>query len=204
MRIALPCALVVAIAATGACGGSQVSPDQQERPAPPDRLMVTTKAGARFSGPAASIDIRFLNPTPEPDVEVAVSASGTGGRTWAMQVTPRSDFLRTFTLAADVIDRPLQPGYAGVQAASPGGDTSLASSGLVRLRLEGGRMTGEVVSNDERFAATFEGPFVATCAIPAAGTAPQSSATETPALVVDERFESPLCKPYAALRGGQR
>jgi hypothetical protein len=204
MRIALPYALFVAIAATGACGGAQVSPDKQERPAPPDRLMVTTKAGARFSGPAARIDIRHVNQSQPPDVEVAVSASGTGGRTWAMQATPRPDFLRTFTLSADVIDRPLQPGYAGVQAASPDGDTSLASSGLVQLRLEGGRIAGEVVSNDERFAATFEGPFVVTCAVPAGATAPQSSATETPVLVVDETFESPLCKPYAALAGGRR
>jgi hypothetical protein len=198
MRIVLPCALFVTIAAIGACGGTQVNPDNGERPAPPDRLMVTTRASARFSGPAARIDIRHVNPSKQPDVEIAFSASGNAG-TWAIQATPRSDFLRTFTLSANVVDRPLEPGYASVQVASPDGAATLASSGLLQLRLQSGRIAGEVDSNAELFAATFEGPFVVTGAVPAGATAPQSSATETPALVVDETFESALCKPYAAL-----
>ena len=53
--------------------------------------------------------------------------------------------------------------------------------------------------------ATFAGEFVVTCAVPGASiraSAPTpGGAGAHPTLVVDEKFESALCKPYAGLAG---
>lgn len=201
----LSCTLIVVIVGAGACERRQVNRDE-ERPAPPDRLVVTTKAGTRFTGPAARIDIRHRRAAKPPDVEVAFSASGIAGRTWAMQAMAPSEFLRTLTLTAQVVDRPLEAGHASLQVTFPDvDDASLASSGLLQLRLERARLVGEVSGASDEFAAVFEGPFVVTCAIPTLSIAPGPSSEQTqPALVIDERFESAPCKGHAALAGWSR
>jgi hypothetical protein len=61
---------------------------------------------------------------------------------------------------------------------------------------------------DDALAAKFEGPFVVTCAVPAssmAGAAPMpSTGGGRASLVVDDKFETALCRPYATLGGWSR
>ena len=172
--------------------------------APPDPFVVTTKAGARFTGPAARIDIRRVSEAERPDVEVAFSASGGSGRTWTAQSIAPSAFLDTLTLEARVTDGPLKTGDASVQASGGGGEAATAPAGWLRLSVARGRLSGEAGGMSDELAATFDGSFVVTCAVPATSletSAPSSGGNGAPTLIVDEKFESSLCKPYAALGG---
>jgi hypothetical protein len=67
---------------------------------------------------------------------------------------------------------------------------------------------GEARRVDDERMATFEGPFVVTCAVPAAlitqGAPAPSTEQVPPTLVVDEHFESASCAPYATLGGWSR
>jgi hypothetical protein len=118
------------------------------------------------------------------------------------------DFLETRSLTARVVNRLLEPGTASVQVRLTTADATAATSGLLSLRLYGGRLVGETSRMSDEFAAQFEGPFVLTCAVPASLTAvgaPASIAKDTPStLIVDETFESALCQPYAAVGGWSR
>jgi hypothetical protein len=198
--------MIIVIAARE--GPQWMAGPENEQPAPPDQLVVTMKAGMRLTGAAARIDIKHLDVAKAPGIEVASSASDSLGRTWTIQAMAPSDFLETFTLSAQVVDRPLEPGKASVQLSLPGADTSFASFGLLKLRLQAGRLVGEVSGVDDEFSAEFEGPFTVTCAVPAASIAAEVpvSASENglPILVVDEKFESTLCKRYATLAGRPR
>lgn len=169
--------------------------------APPDRFMVTTNTGMRLTGAAARVEIKYLDVARAPKVEVFLSASDSVGRTWASQARVSSDFLETLTLFAQVVDRPLQPGNAGVQVSRPGADASFAPSGLLKLRLQAGRLVGETSGMKDQFSAKFEGPFVVTCSVPAASMGAEAPAPTSenalPTLVVDQKFESALCKRYA-------
>ena len=197
--------LLIAALSLEGCRETTVGP-QDEGVAPPDPFVVTTMAGARFTGPAARIDIRRVSEAATPDVEVTFSASGNSGGTWAAQSMVPADFLETLTLVAPVVDGPLELGKAVVQGSQAGGETSSARSGVLRLSIRAGRLTGDTSGMDDRLAATFNGSFVVTCAVPAASigvTAPTAGAGRGAGttLIVDEKFESPLCKPYAALAG---
>jgi hypothetical protein len=63
---------------------------------------------------------------------------------------------------------------------------------------------------DDEHAARFDGPFIVTCAVPGTAAAaevapPTPSAGEAPpALMVDDAFESALCRPHATLGGWDR
>ena len=203
----IACTLLVATLAVGACHQSPVNPDG-ELPAPPNQFVVTTKAGAPLTGPAARIDIRYVDAAQPPAVEVSFSASGGSGRSWSVLSAAPPDFLKTLALTARVVDGRIVPGTASVQAGIGNAEGVAASAGLLSLRLHAGRLMGETSRMDDEFAATFEGPFFVTCAVPAAlltGEAPAASAADTqPTLTVDERFESALCRPYATLGGWAR
>jgi hypothetical protein len=195
--------------AAAALGGSQWTAGlKNEEPAPPERFVVTTHAGMRFTGAAARVEIQPLDTARAPEIEVVLSAADSLGRTWAVQLMAPSDFLNTLTLSARVVDGPLQPGTANVQTSLPGADASFAPSGLLRLRLQAGWLVGEARGMTDEFSAEFEGPFVVTCAVPAAsmavGAPAPTSENALPTLIVDERFESTLCKPYKALAGRSR
>lgn len=170
--------------------------------------MVTTNAGMRLTGAPARVEIKYLDVARAPKVEVFLSASDSVGRTWASQARVSSDFLETFTLSAQVVDRPLKPGNASIQVSRPGADASFAPSGLLNLHLQAGRLVGETSGMRDQFSAKFEGPFAVTCAVPAAsmavGAPAPTSENALPTLVVDEKFESALCKRYATLAGRSR
>jgi len=206
MREAIACTMLVATFAAGGCGQATVGPDG-ELPAPPNQFVVTN-AGTQLTGAAARIDIRHVDAAKAPDVEVTFSASGGSGRTWSALVAAPPDFLQTLGLTARVVDGPLGPGTASVQARRDDAEGAAAPAGLLSLRLYAGRLMGEAGRMDDELAATFEGPFVVTCAVPGAlmaGDAPASSAATTrPPLTVDEAFESALCRPYATLGGWSR
>lgn len=192
-----------------AAGGFRCTPGQHnEQAAPPDRFVVTTKAGIRLTGAAARIEIKHLDAAKAPEVEVVLSTSDSSGRIWAVQSTPPLDFLEALTLSARVVDRPLKLGNASVQVSLPGADASFSPSGLIKLRVQAGRLMGEASGMNDKFSAKFEGPFVVTCSVPAASMAAvapsPTSGTALPTLVVDEKFESALCKRYAALAGRSR
>jgi len=207
MRKACACTLIVVTLALGGCRQTAVGPDA-ELAAPPNQFVVTTKAGTQLTGPAARIDIRHVDAAKAPDVEVTFSASGSPDRNWSVLSAAPPEFLKTLSLTARVVDAGLAPGTASVQVRLDDAEGTAAPAGLLSLRLYAGRLMGEASRMDDVFAATFEGPFVVTCAVPAAlmaGGAPASSADDTrPTLTVDEAFESALCRPYATLGGWSR
>jgi hypothetical protein len=196
----IACTLLIA---TGAgCHRGPLAPGD-EVAAPPDQFMVTTAAGV-LSGPAARIDIRHVDPSKPPDVEIAFSASGSSGRTWSVMLIAAPDFLQTQRITARVVDGLLREGQASVQVGAAGANVSAADSGLVSLSLHAGRLSGEARRVPDGFAADFEGPFVVSCAIPASSDAAAPApvaGSPFAALVLDDRFESTLCRPFAGLRG---
>jgi hypothetical protein len=179
------------------CGCVGASPPAGERPAPAGQLAVTTEAGTRFSGPPARIDIRFDNEG-TPSVELAMTVADADNRTWALQASLQATALDSQILQAQLVNRPLQAGDATVQLSSQGSEPVTAAGGQLRARLQAGTIQGDVLGTTASLAASFAGPFVVTCAAPIAG-APAPTAGNAPALVVDEKFESQACKPYAGL-----
>src|SRR5262249_25305765 len=109
----LVAAALVALAAAG-CQQPAGAPGI-ERPAPPGQFAAATSAGVRFAGPAARIDIRYVDPAGQPAVEVMFSAAGGAGETWSVQAAAPAAFLETQALTARVVDGPLAPGTATVQ-----------------------------------------------------------------------------------------
>jgi len=204
MRKAIARSLLISAIAAGGCRPSVIDPNS-ERAAPPDQFVVTTKAGMRLTGPAARIDVRHVVPAGTPEVEVFFSASGGSGQTWSVQSVASPDFLETHSLTARVVDGLLGPGKASVQMRPATADTTAATGGMLSLRLSAGRLVGDTSRMSDELAAAFDGPFVVTCAVPASpaggeAPAPAPIAQETrPTLIVDEKFESALCQPYAAL-----
>jgi hypothetical protein len=172
---------------TGCMGGASPPGD---RTAPPGPLAVTSAAGVRFFGSAARVDIRHTG-AGAPSVELLMSATDEGGRTWAVQAAPAAEFLDSLALRAQLVRRPLKVGEATVQLTAPRADASTAEAGLFEARLRGGMIDGAVSGAAPELAAVFAGPFVVTCAVPAGDGSSM--------LVVDERFTSPACKPYADL-----
>jgi hypothetical protein len=199
------CTLAITALSLAGCRGTNVGPQEDEGVAPPDPFTVTTKIGARLTGPAARIDIRRVSEAHPPDVEITFSASGGSGRNWAAQLLAPPAFLDTLTLEAPVREGPLSTGEAAVQTSAAGAEVTAARAGRLRLAIAGGRLSGEASGMSDELSASFQGSFVVTCAAPAASlevSAPSSGARSTPpTLVVDEKFESPLCKPYATLAG---
>ena len=206
MRKSIACALLVAALAVGGCRQAGVGPEH-ELPAPPNTFLVTTGAGRQLTGTPARIDIRYADATKAPDVEIMFSASGEGDPTWSVLAAAPADFLNTQRLTARVIDGRIVPGTASVQMRVDLDDTA-APDGLLSLRFYAGRLEGEASRMDEALAARFEGPFVVTCAVPPAlmpgGTSAPSANTSQSTLVVDEAFESALCRPYATFAGWSR
>jgi hypothetical protein len=206
MLTAIFCTIIMAAAAAG--GSRWAAGPENEQAAPPDRFMVTTNVGIRLTGAAARVEIRHLAAAKAPEVEVVLSASDSLGRRWAVQSRAPSDFLETLTLSAQVTDRPLKLGNASVQVSLPGTNASFAPSGLLKLHLQAGRLVGEASGMNDEFSAKFEGPFVVTCAVPAASMAAGAPAATSEnallPLIVDEKFESALCKRYAALADQSR
>jgi len=168
-----------------------------ERPAPAGQLTLTTEAGTRFSGPPARIDIRFDHGGLA-RVELAMTVADAEGRTWALQAALPAAALDSLTLQAQLVQRPLQAGDANVQVSSHSGDVAAAEDGQLRARLQGGKIQGDVLGTTANLAASFAGAFAVTCALPIAG-APAPTEGGAPVLVVDEKFESSACKPYADL-----
>jgi hypothetical protein len=207
MHNVIACALLVVALAGGGCRQSPVGPDG-ELSAPPGQFVVTTKAGTQLTGSAARIDIRHGDAAKAPDVEVSFSAAGSGGRSWSMLSAAPADFLETLRLTARVVDARVVPGTASVLAGLDDREPAAAAAGLLSLQLHAGRLSGEASRTGDEFAATFEGPFVVTCAVPAAllpGAAPASGGADTPpTLTVDETFASERCRPYATLGGWSR
>jgi hypothetical protein len=200
--------LLSASLAAAACNPGVVGPGT-ERPAPPDAFMVTTNAGTQLTGPAARIDVRHVDATRPPDVEISFSAAGGSGRTWSALIAAPPGFLQTLNLTARVVDGGVVAGTATVQEATiTGGDITAVTAGVLSLQLRAGRLMGEGRRMDGERMATFEGPFVVTCAVPAALTTQGAPAPGTdqlpPTLVVDENFESASCAPYATLGGWAR
>ena len=161
-----------------------------ERPAPPGQLTVTGAAGGRFTGPAARVDIRHAG-AGAPAVELVMSATDGTGRTWALQAALPAEALESLVLHARLVQRPLQVGDATVQLAAPGAEPVAAAAGLLQARLRDGQIEGAVTGAAAELDARFRGPFVVTCAAPAAG----GGST----LVVDEKLESPACRRHAGL-----
>jgi hypothetical protein len=204
MRPTTACVLLVTTCAVGGCREATVGPDG-ELAAPANQFVVTMGSGSQLTGPAARIDIRYVDAAQPPDVEIAFSASGNSGRTWSVLSAAPADFLQSLALTARVVDGRVGIGTASVQVSLDGKEANAAPGGLLSVRLYAGRLMGEASRMDDEFAARFEGPFVVTCAIPAslsAGDAPVSSGSGAPqTLTVDEHFESALCRPYATLAG---
>ncbi|MSQ47070.1 MAG: hypothetical protein EXR78_01585 [Deltaproteobacteria bacterium] len=178
---------------------------KHEQPAAEAPFVVTTSVGPQLRGTAARVEIKYLDVAQAPQVEIVFSAADAADRLWAAQALPPADFLKTPTLSAQVVDRPLTLGTASVQVSQAGGDAVFSPGGLLTLQLRDGRLVGETREMGDEFSARFEGPFVVTCAVPATtltGDAPTPTSDNTlPILVVDERFESPLCQPFATLAG---
>ena len=206
MRNAIACAQLVTTLAVGACRQPGVEPNR-ERPAPPNAFLVTTNAGVQLTGTPARIDIRHMDATNPPEVEIMFSASGGEERTWSVLAAAPAAFLETRSLTARVVDGRIAPGTASVQMRAGLEDTA-AREGLLSVRLYAGRLAGEATRMGDEFAARFEGPFVVTCAVPPAlmpsGTPAPSGDNSPPALIVDEEFTSALCRPYATLGGWSR
>ncbi len=207
MYQAIACTLLVAALALGGCGQTTTGPDG-ELSAPPNQFAVTTQAGTQLSGAAARIDIRYADAVQAPDVEISFSASGGAGRTWSVVTAAAPEFLDTMNLTARVVDGRVTPGTATVQAGIGSAETAAAQAGLLSLRVYDGRVMGETSRMGEELAATFEGPFVVTCAVPAAVKsndvpAPAPRSTQ-PALIVDEAFESAPCRRHANFGGWSR
>lgn len=188
---------------TGAAAGAQQGAGGGESPAPPDPFVVTTGSGLRLTAAPARIDIKYRDPAQPPEIELFISALDASNRTWTALAAAPADFLETSSLSATVVDRPLQPGEASVSMGVAGGDASFGQAGLVELRLQGGRLVGEARGMNEQISAIFEGPIVVTCAVPPtampASSADPPTGGEASVLVVDERFESELCRRHAAL-----
>lgn len=195
-----------ASSAPGTASDAAMSLDAKaERPAPPDRFVVETAEGRRLSGAPARIDIRHLDALQAPQIEVTVSAGDDEGQVWGFRAWAPSSFPGMPGFTAHIVRGPLGPGQAGVEHGRAAADTRSATGGTLQLALREGRLTGRAHANGA--SARFEGPYAVSCAVPAsAPAAAASAATPTPeaplpVLVVDERFESPLCKPYAQLAG---
>lgn len=174
-----------------------------EAPASPDRLVVVLHGGARWTGAPARLDVRLPDAGGPPRIELAFAAADTEGRQWAVIAEAGPGFDPAREVELQVTDRPLAAGRASVQRQASAGPAERARSGLLRLRLQQGRIRGEAIGVGDRLAARFEGPLAVSCAVPAsalaaAPTAPQSSDMPAP-LVVDEKFASAACRPYAAL-----
>jgi len=197
-------ARAAALAACVAAGAAHAAGPAGERPAPPDRFELQVRGGARHTGPVARIDIRHGPTGAPPAVEISFTASDGQGHTWSAVVAPPPAFLHSLALQAGVTDRPLQPGGASVQRALPGGAVQMAAAGTLQLALRQGRLVGEA-----RLGALgdlqFGGPYAVSCTAPGLQDDAAAGATDAApgAQRVDERFESALCRPYAALgRGG--
>jgi hypothetical protein len=206
MRKVIACAQLVTALGICGCREAEVGPDL-ERPAPPNAFLVTTNAGTQLTGTPARIDIRHVDATSAPDVEIMFSASGGSGDTWSVLAAAPAGFLETQRLTARVVDGRIVPGTASVQMRRDLEDTA-AREGLLSLHLYAGRLSGEASRMGDALAARFEGPFVVTCAVPAAlmpgGTPAPSADSSRPTLIVDEAFESAPCRPYATLGGWSR
>jgi hypothetical protein len=180
---------------------------KDEMPAPPDRFVVTTRAGIRLTGPAARIEVRNHNRTAEPEVELFFSASGGAQVVWTAYVAAPPEFLETLDLTVPVVDRPLKAGKASVSATLDGAEV-FAPRGMLQLHVQGARLVGQASGMPERLLADFGGPFVVTCAVPTAAMTTGSPAPPVneglPMLVVDETFGSALCQKHAALAGRSR
>jgi hypothetical protein len=99
----------------------------------------------------------------------------------------------TWTIPASFHRRGVPGKRSGERAAAPPG--FLETLTLVAAVTDRSGMGDELAS-------AFEGPFVVTCSVPASilgGGAPVAEG-DAPTLVVDEGFESALCKPYARLQ----
>jgi hypothetical protein len=167
-----------------------------------------TNAGAQLTGAAARIDIRHANAPQPPDVEISISATSSSGVTWSALTAAPPEFLETLSLTARVVDGRVVPGTATVQAGRANADASAAPAGLMSLRLYSGRLVGEASRMDDEHAARFDGPFIVTCAVPAALVAVDAPTPGAdgprPTLIVDDAFASAPCRPYAALGGWSR
>lgn len=184
--------LWIAVACVSLAGCMSTTGPAGERPAPAGELVLTSAAGARFTGPAARIDIRHPEDG-KPTVELVMSAVDGAGRTWALQAALPVEALDSLAIRAQLVQRSLQPGEATVQLSAPGASALAAGAGQLQARLNRGQLQGDVTGAGEEISATFAGPFAVTCAVPVAGGG------GAPMLVVDEKFESPACKPFADL-----
>jgi hypothetical protein len=180
---------------------------KDERPAPPDRFVVTTEAGLRLTGGAARIEIKYRDAVNEPEVEIFFSASSDSEDAWEAYAAAPAEFLETLELRAPVVDRPLQSGEASVSVNLKGASL-FGASGLLALRVQAGLLMGEASGMSAQLSATLEGPFALTCAVPAAamtaGAAAPASENRPQILVVDEQFESALCARYRPLADQSR
>lgn len=179
------------------CGCVGASTSGGERPAPAGQVAVTTEAGTQFTGSPARIDIR-VDHNGSASIELAIAGADSDNRTWSLQAALPSAALDSLVIEAQLVKGPLKAGDATVQLSSSGGDPVLASGGQLRARLQGGKIQGDVLGTTSNLAASFAGALAVTCAAPAAG-APTPPNGGAPVLVVDEKFETAACKPYAEL-----
>ncbi|KFE72075.1 hypothetical protein DB31_0336 [Hyalangium minutum] len=181
-----------------------MTPPSEEQPAPPDRFVLTTRDGQRFTGADARIDIRFTERTAPADVELSFTTSDAAGGTWAALARPPVDFLRLRSLGVPIATGALGPGQAAVERRSAEGTSTLADSGELQLKLEDNKLVGEFSRTPAGFEARFAGPFVVTCSVPQSAGGPNPPSPEgggSLVLVVDTNFETELCRPFAALAG---
>jgi hypothetical protein len=167
-----------------------------ERPAGSGQLAVTTEAGARFTGPAARIDIR-IDAAGTATAQLMMTGTDSGGRTWTLVSAVPMAKLELRHVHARVVVHPLQPGDATAQLATREGAVTLASAGQLDARLQDGKIVGELIGASPDIAASFAGAFAVTCATVAAdGPVPANGER---ALIVDDKFASEDCRPYAGL-----
>lgn len=197
-------AAVMACAAAAPDTAVRAAVPTPELPAPPDRFVLQVEGGARLTGPPARIDIRHAVVGAAPAVEISFAAGDEQGTTWSVLVVAQSGFLRDSALQAQLSDRPLEPGRASLQRIQSAGGVQMADAGALQLSLRQGRLSGQATARGLG-RLKFEGPYAVSCTLPASATAvaPPASADALMAQVVDEGFESVLCKPYAALGRGR-
>jgi len=171
-----------------------------ERPAPQDPFAIDLSTGLRLTGPAARIDLTFEVGAMAPAVELHFRGAR-GASAYAVRALLEPRVLRGDSAEATLTVAPLRVGLASAELTDTSDQTTFAERGTLQLALASRTLQGEVRA--DAFSATFAGPVVLTCSIPAGrgdgASAPTPEGTGS-VLVLDADFSSVQCKPYAALK----
>lgn len=155
----------------------------------------TTEDAVHFEGGPMQIEIYF---SPGERVTVGFTArSIDGSDTWSGTVVTSSAELLAGRVSATISEKGvMNPGSAFAKRSD-----AIATTGTVSLSLKDRRIAGEL-KVDKNVGGTFSAKYLVMCRVPPAALGQPENGTGDPGstqLVLDEKFASAQCKPFAAL-----